>query len=184
MQRLYASAEIQRQDSVIVVPSDKANSVRQPRTVNAWDGDADPLCSVNANGAERDNNGNNSSASASGSVLSVLASMLQRLWTTGSALNNASPSWLRLEQTVRVHALAFHATRRLLAIATATGVTHLYDHGVERFHDVTLRHDYQRRVSALVWRPHADELAVACQDGICLWRLVFDAEEVVYILDC
>ncbi|KAL2912929.1 hypothetical protein HK105_207600 [Polyrhizophydium stewartii] len=132
-----------------------------------------------------DDDGNMSSAKAESDLLAMLRTGLARI-TAPLRLALGMPSaeqrhaaMLESLGSGPVRSVAWHPFKQALALAHANDSVHIYDLSSQAWcprEPSGLVHEFQRGVSCAAWNPTgAAALAVGCSDGICLWRLQFDA---------
>jgi aladin len=81
-----------------------------------------------------------------------------------------------------VRAFDWHPFRQRWAVALADDSVMFYDVGAGRWEKAALRHEFQRQVRMLRWSPVGGAaLAVACERGVALWRLVSSPTQTAWM---
>jgi Anaphase-promoting complex subunit 4 WD40 domain/WD domain, G-beta repeat len=72
-----------------------------------------------------------------------------------------------------IRAMAWHQSRRVLALVAADDAVRLFslDGNRGEWQPLTLFHEKQRNVECIEWRPADDSLAIGCADGVCVWNV-------------
>ena len=72
-----------------------------------------------------------------------------------------------------IKAIAFHPYLKRIAVARDDDVVCVYDLQRTQWLPLRLSHEFQTNIKCLEWQPMSgSRLAIGCENGICLWRIV------------